>query len=301
MDELRRGNMTENTLFIFMSDNGGPVGPVGSTNLPFRGGKLTSFEGGVRVPVVLHWPGFDSHFPPMEIHPSSGGRVWNYPLHMTDFFPTFLTLSGMACNGRSIFAPDKNGFDLFSVLLSPYPPIPRTLITDVSSYSGSMIHEHWKLVFNNKACEIFDPITMMNKPRSPDFHRELGLLPEKQIVTYLPYWIELYDLRNDPKEKHNLLPGTLFTPQLIGEKEDEKILFSFPLSVANDSISVDYLREMNRLWRSKMNSAAEYLFLQHKWGKSPLLHCFCSSHYQAMNLNWEPAGPLFPQRSEAVF
>ena len=54
LSELEREGMTRDTLVIFFSDNGG-AGP--SVNLPYRAGKLTVFEGGIRVPCVMRWPG----------------------------------------------------------------------------------------------------------------------------------------------------------------------------------------------------------------------------------------------------
>lgn len=54
LSELEGEGMTRDTLVIFLSDNGG-AGP--SVNLPYRAGKLTVFEGGIRVPCVMRWPG----------------------------------------------------------------------------------------------------------------------------------------------------------------------------------------------------------------------------------------------------
>ena len=51
--ELQRCEMWDNTLFVFSSDNGGPVyfnGTSGANNYPLRGGKMSNFEGGIRVP-----------------------------------------------------------------------------------------------------------------------------------------------------------------------------------------------------------------------------------------------------------
>lgn len=53
MTELKRLNLDENTLVIFTSDNG----PARGIATPLRGRKGTTFEGGVRVPTIAHWPG----------------------------------------------------------------------------------------------------------------------------------------------------------------------------------------------------------------------------------------------------
>ncbi len=64
LDALEAAGQTDKTLVIFFSDNGGPQ-PVswskwfdnGSSNLPLRGGKATVYEGGLRVPFIMSWPG----------------------------------------------------------------------------------------------------------------------------------------------------------------------------------------------------------------------------------------------------
>ncbi len=72
-------SLTENTLIIFTSDNGG----THFDNLPLRGVKGMFTEGGIRVPMVAAWPGV---IPP--------GTVTDRMVHAVDFYPTFLELSG---------------------------------------------------------------------------------------------------------------------------------------------------------------------------------------------------------------
>ena len=84
---LRDSKLEENTLVVFFSDNGGPtiVGGVnGSTNTPLRGSKRQTFEGGIRVPFMMQWPG---RLP--------RGQVDSRPIIQLDLFPTALAAANV--------------------------------------------------------------------------------------------------------------------------------------------------------------------------------------------------------------
>ncbi len=75
-------NFTEKTVVVFFSDNGGH-GPVTSME-PLRGSKGMLYEGGIRVPVIVRWPG--------KVEPGSRSSA---PVIGVDFFPTFLEIAGV--------------------------------------------------------------------------------------------------------------------------------------------------------------------------------------------------------------
>jgi len=90
IDELDRLGLRENTLVVFASDHGATfeVGNQGTSNYhdsnrPFRGQKRTLWEGGIRVPALVSWPG---QIPARRISYEVG--------HMTDLFPSLLAVSG---------------------------------------------------------------------------------------------------------------------------------------------------------------------------------------------------------------
>ncbi len=90
---LKRLKLDTNTLIIFFSDNGAwlSYGEHAGSNTPLREGKLTTFEGGVRVPCVMRWP---RHVP--------AGRVCAEPVMSIDLLPTIAELTGGKMPSRPI-------------------------------------------------------------------------------------------------------------------------------------------------------------------------------------------------------
>ena len=80
--ELERLKIEEETLVVFTSDNG-PFGGVGDAR-PLRGDKGHLYEGGIRVPLIVRWPG-----------KVAAGKVREDPVILTDFYPTLLEVAGL--------------------------------------------------------------------------------------------------------------------------------------------------------------------------------------------------------------
>ena len=86
VQKLAELHLTENTLVIFTSDNGGAVHfgkPAATSNYPLRNGKGSAYEGGLRVPLLVKVPGV-----------THAGTVCDRPVITMDFFPTLLELVG---------------------------------------------------------------------------------------------------------------------------------------------------------------------------------------------------------------
>jgi arylsulfatase A-like enzyme len=110
LHELRRMGLAESTLVIFTSDNGSR-GDNGGSNAPLRGRKGTTWEGGLRVPCLMNWPGV--------IAP--GGRCDRLASSI-DLLPTLAKLAGAKVpDDRAI-----DGVDLRALLHDPAAASPRT-------------------------------------------------------------------------------------------------------------------------------------------------------------------------------
>ena len=105
MDALKEAGVAENTLLVFTSDNGG-VKTIWDTeitdNAPLRAEKFLLYEGGIRVPLIVRWPGVTPQ-----------GMKTKQLASTIDFLPTF-----MAAAGSSILEPNIDGIDLIAVFSS---------------------------------------------------------------------------------------------------------------------------------------------------------------------------------------
>ncbi|MBI2689174.1 MAG: sulfatase-like hydrolase/transferase [Acidobacteria bacterium] len=80
---LEKHKLTNNTLLVFLTDNGGPTAANTSKNDPLRGFKAQVYEGGIRIPFMMQWPG---HVPK--------GKVYANPIIALDLLPTFVAAAG---------------------------------------------------------------------------------------------------------------------------------------------------------------------------------------------------------------
>jgi arylsulfatase A-like enzyme len=108
MAALEKAGLRESTLVAFLSDNGGPEKANGSDNGPLRGGKGDVFEGGVRVPFVLSWPGT-----------LTSGERYEAPVHSIDLSATALAL------GEAEKVKGKDGVNLIPFLKGEVEGVPH--------------------------------------------------------------------------------------------------------------------------------------------------------------------------------
>ncbi|NIJ45831.1 arylsulfatase A-like enzyme [Wenyingzhuangia heitensis] len=85
---LKDKGLYDNTIIVFTGDNGGRscfMHGHPTSNEPLKGGKTFVFEGGVRTPLLIHWPGH-----------SLPGKQTNVPVTSMDFYPTLLEMAGLS-------------------------------------------------------------------------------------------------------------------------------------------------------------------------------------------------------------
>lgn len=84
MESLRRNNIEEDTIVVFLSDNGGALTKNASDNGALRGAKSDLFEGGIRVPFAMQWKGT-----------IPAGQVYSHPVISLDIMGTITALAGV--------------------------------------------------------------------------------------------------------------------------------------------------------------------------------------------------------------
>ncbi len=121
----------DRTLVLFSSDNGGPEGDEGADNGPLRGEKMTVYEGGVRVPAVVAWPG---RVP--------AGAIVTEPLHVVDLYPTLLGLAG-----ASLEQPlPLDGRDAWATIVGRARSPHEDILINAEAKGGALRSGRWKLV-----------------------------------------------------------------------------------------------------------------------------------------------------------
>ena len=166
MDCLDRLDLTENTLVIFTSDNGGMIGNRTdrhkqiTSNYPLREGKGTAYEGGVRIPAIFYWKG--------RIKPGISAT----PVISMDVYSTIAAAAGIPPED----VPGNDGVSLLSLLTGGKPLEKRDLFWHYPHY-------------HNQGATPYSAILRENK---------------KLIYFYETGRKELYDLRTDISERYDL-------------------------------------------------------------------------------------------------
>jgi arylsulfatase A-like enzyme len=166
---INKAGIRENTLIVFLSDNGAP--PPG-VNLPLRDFKASIYEGGVRGACFVNWPG----------HIAAGKRITE-PMHVVDWYPTLIDLAKGSL--KQPLAID--GLDIWS-LITKSAASPHDAILSISNrgpQEAAIRIGNWKLI------ALGANENGSNEKPSPKSLAKYGM-------------IALYNLADDPSETKNL-------------------------------------------------------------------------------------------------
>ncbi len=163
MKKLKQLGVADNTVVIFMSDNGGLSTAEGhpTSNIPLRAGKGWLYEGGIREPMIIKWPSL-----------TKGGSVCCDPVTSTDFYPTMLQMAGLPLRTKQ----HHDGVSLVPLLKGSEALDRKAIYWHYPHYSPQ-------------------GGTPGGAVRSGNY---------KLIEFYEDNHIELYNLKKDISEKHNL-------------------------------------------------------------------------------------------------
>jgi arylsulfatase A-like enzyme len=201
------GFASEQTLVLFLSDNGG-IAAFGS-NGPFRGQKGRLYEGGIRVPAVARWTGR-----------IEAGRVVDIPLHVTDLYPTLLRLAGAKSEQRT----PLDGRDVWASITTAATAPDREILHNLTPWSGALRMGRYKLVHNGDSpanatagpktdrYELFDIVA------DPGEQRDLATAEPDLLSAMRARLEELRAEAKPPVILPNEAPAGFVVPKVWGEK-----------------------------------------------------------------------------------
>jgi len=178
LDEL---GISENTVLVFASDNGGLTRVW--KNEPLRGGKGQLYEGGVRIPMIIRWP-----------NRIKAGIVESTPIHVVDLYPTFMEIAGGSVPADQV---------LDGVSLVP-------LVTGKSELSRPALFSHhpeYVVAFAKTPCSMIRKGDYKLIHYFGDYLDPEGCIPKARTLSgrfILGSKTELFDLRQDIGEQIDL-------------------------------------------------------------------------------------------------
>lgn len=207
LQALEDSGQANNTIVIFFSDNGGEIRKGITSNFPLRSGKTTLYEGGVRVPCFIRWPG---------VVPA--GLSTNRVIVGHDFYPTLLELTGAA--GREEQSASMDGLDLSPVLHDPTVALPDRALHWLRY--GELVHYP---TYRNDP--VFGPSGAIRKGN-------WKLIEHYPTPHGLERRFELFNLHDDPYEEKNLAANE---PARVNDLREE-------LTAWQDAINIPSYEEL---------------------------------------------------------
>ncbi|HCE46353.1 MAG TPA: arylsulfatase [Lentisphaeria bacterium] len=212
LEELKRLGLSDNTIVMFTSDNGPDFGGHGDHDLRrfncnFNGSKGNTYEGGIRLPMIMRWP---DGLP--------GKKNIDSMMHLTDWLPTLLAMAGVELPKDNL---PLDGWNNLPVLREEKGKTNTRRFWQWNRYypyigsNAAMRDGDWKLVrpYAPQTYRDNDGTLDQQLRQNPELFKEILPVQPRSWFSYgPPLPAELYNLKDDPEEKNNL-----------AEKEQDKL------------------------------------------------------------------------------
>lgn len=196
MGKVRALGQEENTIVFFIADNGGPTQSTTSGNGPLRGFKMTTFEGGPRVPFVAQWKG---RWP--------AGKVYGFPVINLDVLPTVVAAAG----GKAESARSVDGVDLTPFVTGANPARPHQTLYWRYGPQWAVRHGDLKLVVSRGGS---------GKPELYDLSKDVG--ESKDLAAAQPAKVRELQALWDKWSAEQAEPSAPDAPAGAGKKSGKK-------------------------------------------------------------------------------
>lgn len=182
LEVLRQEELEKRTIVFFLSDNGGPTRELTSSNAPLRGEKGSVYEGGIRVPFLVQWPGS-----------LPAGKTYEYPVVSMDIFATCLALADIESSPNTL-----DGVNIMPYLTGESSGRPHEVLYWRQGRRTAVRVHDWKLlrnpgrVENGDGWQLFDLSADIGETTDlADSHRE-------KVSELIGYWENLDDQMVEP-------------------------------------------------------------------------------------------------------
>jgi arylsulfatase A-like enzyme len=180
LNKLQELNLTENTIVFFLSDNGGPENDNASDNGPLRGAKGSFYEGGIRVPFAMQWPG-----------KIKAGTVYEKPVISLDIFGT------VAANIQGVNKPKNqlDGVDILPFLNSTKKEAPHNYlfwrqydqknyaVVDQSGMKEFILKDSAQFIYNLRN-DLSEQVNVIDK--SAELFQQMEQQRKKWLINTIP-------------------------------------------------------------------------------------------------------------------
>ena len=197
-ETLEAHGLAENTLVVFTSDNGG-AGYIGlpDVNAPYRGWKLTQFEGGLHVPFAARWPA--------RIAP---GTVVDDPVHHFDLFTTFAAAAGARVPSDRVI----DGVDLLPYARGEADGVPHETLFWRQGHHQTVLHQGWKMIRADRPAKVW----LFDLANDPTERRDVAATHPERVAQ-----LQALLAAHNARQAEPMWASVLEVPQLVDKPTTE--------------------------------------------------------------------------------